>query len=417
MKFFRSEFDTLQKKDSHRFPGLLSRRAQAFNHFTHIGFPTKKWEDWQFTDFSPFQKIHFQLGQQKELNPEDSSVSELLENVYSIVILNGQYQPKRSKIPAGILIEPFMDLLEDIQINDQNNPFFLLNTGLITSGLSIQIPDHFHLDKPIHTFFMTSGVASPVMNHFRLGIQLGKNSSVTIIEQYSGIHSHLYWNNCVTLSDVGENSTLNHYRLQEDTGYHTDTIDYHLKDNAVLNMVQFNKDTELYRGDLYVQYDGQNASVQLNGLSLLTSNQHMDTRVMVNHSQPHCQSNQFFKYILDHKATGVFNGKVVVEKNGQKTDSSQSNRNLLLSPSSSMHSNPQLEIYADDVRCSHGSSTGQLNEDALYYMRSRGIDIHTSQMLMVEGFAGEVFSHIKDKAILNIFQQRLSTWLEELDHG
>ena len=216
---------------------------------------------------------------------------------------------------------------------------------------------------------------------------------------------------------MGKNGELHHTRIQEDTGYHTGNIEYHLQNDARLNTLFFNSGTELYRGDVNISFNGQNASAELNGLSLLKNNQHMDMRVIVDHAYPHCTSNQLFKYILDDKSTGVFNGRVIVQKDSQKTDSSQSNKNLLLSKSSSINSNPQLEIYADDVRCSHGSTTGQLDEEVLYYLRSRGIDAVTAQQLMVEGFAGELLVNSKNEKISAYLRNKLTSWLKSLKNG
>jgi len=242
------------------------------------------------------------MGKRKEINPDDYLIQESLKEVYSIVILNGQFLPEQSKIPKGVFIQTLLDIfLKNAQIEDNRNPFYALNTSLMNSGLSVHVPDGLHVDKPIHLLSLTTGLHSPTMNHPRLVIKIGNNSSATILEQYTGRRNTQYWNNCVTIIDVGKSGIFHHYRLQEDTGYHTETLDYHIEKDASLNAVQFNKDTELYRGDLYLHYGGQNASAQFNGLSLLNMNQHMDTRVIVNHNQPNCQSHQFFKYILDDK--------------------------------------------------------------------------------------------------------------------
>ena len=284
-------------------------------------------------------------------------------------------------------------------------------------GLVVDVSDGIQIDKPIHYQFISTGIEDNIMNHPRLLIRLGENSSTEIIEHYKGESTSLYWNNCVTICELGKNGELHHTRIQEDTGYHTGNIEYHLQNDARLNTLFFNSGTELYRGDVNISFNGQNASAELNGLSLLKNNQHMDMRVIVDHAYPHCTSNQLFKYILDDKSTGVFNGRVIVQKDSQKTDSSQSNKNLLLSKSSSINSNPQLEIYADDVRCSHGSTTGQLDEEVLYYLRSRGIDIVMAQQLMVEGFAGELLVNIKNEKTITYLSNKLTSWLKSLENG
>ncbi len=420
MQHFRSELETLQSKWSDEPNRLSLLRQKAFSRFTELGFPTKKWEDWQFTNFSPFDKTEFRMASVEDLNSAKDYHVQSIGNFYSFIILNGHYQPQLSNVPEGVTIRTLLDVfLKDESIDfspSEGNPFVALNTSLMNSGLAIDIADGIELDKPIHYQFLTTNLTDTVMNHPRLLIRIGENASVSIIEHYHGDNSKLYWNNCVTIAEIGQNSLLNHYRILEDTGYHTGSMEYHLQKDAVLNATYFSKGSELFRGDVRIYFQGQNASAELNGLFLSKDNQHVDTQVIVDHKNPNCTSNQYFKYILDDYAGGVFNGRVIVRENSQKTDSSQTNKNLLLSKTASMHSNPQLEIYADDVRCSHGSSTGQLNEDALYYLRTRGIDISTAHQLMVEGFGGEVLSKIKDESTSSYLHKQLTTWLEELNN-
>ncbi len=420
MQHFRLELETLQSKWSDEPNTLSLLRQKAFSRFIELGFPTKKWEDWQFTDFSPFDKTEFRMASAEDLNSAKDYHIQSIGNFYSIVILNGHYQPQLSHVPEGVTIQTLPDLLLIDELIDfspsEENPFVALNTSLMNSGLAIGIADGIKLTKPIHYQFLTTNLTDMVMNHPRLLIQMGDNASVSIIEQYNSDSSKLYWNNCVTIVKIGLNSSLNHYRILEDTGYYTGSMEYHLQKDAALNATYFSKSSKLFRSNVRIHFQGQNAVAELNGLSLSKDNQHVDMQVIVDHQHPHCTSNQYFKYILDDYAGGVFNGRVIVRKNSQKTDSSQTNKNLLLSKTASMHSNPQLEIYADDVRCSHGSSTGQLDEDALYYLRTRGIDISAAHQLMVEGFGGEVLSKIKDESTSAYLHKQLTTWLEELNN-
>ena len=421
MQHYRSELESLQANGSAEPKELSALRSKAFSRFTELGFPTKKWEDWQFTDFSLFHKSHFRMTTAEDLQPALDYPVEPLKDCYSIIILNGHFQQDRSNVPDGVTIRTLLDVFMDDELTDylntEENPFVALNTSLMNSGLAIDIADQVQLSRPIHYQFITTGLKDNIMNHPRLLIRMGKNSSAEFIEHYKGDTSSLYWNNCVTISELSENSILNHNRIQEDTGYHVGNMEYHLQKDAILNSTIFNQGTELYRGDIRINFYGRNATAKLNGLSLMKDNQHMDTRVIVDHKQPHCNSSQFFKYILDDKASGVFNGRIVVRENSHKTDSKQSNKNLLLSKNASMHSNPQLEIYTDDVRCTHGSSTGQLSEDALYYLRSRGIETAFAQRLMVEGFAAEILTNIKDEGTAAYLNKKLTSWLESLENG
>ena len=421
MNHYKTELDSIQKNWYEEPSELSELRQKAFSRFSECGFPTKKWEDWQFTDFSPFDKTKFRISSADDVKDIDKSHTQSFADSFSIIIINGHYQPQLSHVPNGVTIRTLFDVFikdekADLSYSEEN-PFIALNTSLMNCGLVVDVSDGIQIDKPIHYQFISTGIEDNIMNHPRLLIRLGENSSTEIIEHYKCESTSLYWNNCVTICELGKNGELHHTRIQEDTGYHTGNIEYHLQNDARLNTLFFNSGTELYRGDVNISFNGQNASAELNGLSLLKNNQHMDMRVIVDHAYPHCTSNQLFKYILDDKSTGVFNGRVIVQKDSQKTDSSQSNKNLLLSKSSSMNSNPQLEIYADDVRCSHGSTTGQLDEEVLYYLRSRGIDIVMAQQLMVEGFAGELLVNIKNEKTITYLSNKLTSWLKSLENG
>ena len=421
MEYFKSQLDSLNNQWTHEPEKIMHLRNSALEQFLQMGLPNKHWEDWQFTDFSPFDKTKFRISSADDVKDIDKSHTQSFADSFSIIILNGHYQPQLSHVPNGVTIRTLFDVFikdekADLSYSEEN-PFIALNTSLMNCGLVVDVSDGIQIDKPIHYQFISTGIEDNIMNHPRLLIRLGENSSTEIIEHYKGESTSLYWNNCVTVCELGKNGELHHTRIQEDTGYHTGNIEYHLQNDARLNTLFFNSGTELYRGDVNISFNGQNASAELNGLSLLKNNQHMDMRVIVDHAYPHCTSNQLFKYILDDKSTGVFNGRVIVQKDSQKTDSSQSNKNLLLSKSSSMNSNPQLEIYADDVRCSHGSTTGQLDEEVLYYLRSRGIDIVMAQQLMVEGFAGELLVNIKNEKTITYLSNKLTSWLKSLENG
>ena len=416
MQHYRSELESLQANGSAEPKELSALRSKAFSRFTELGFPTKKWEDWQFTDFTPFDKSHFRMTSAEDMQPALDHKIEVLDNCYSIIILNGHFQSDLSNLPKGVRILTLLDVFmkNDLSelVHTGGNPFVALNTSLMNSGLAVEITEGLELDKPIHYQFITTGLLDQVMNHPRLIIKMGQNSSAHFIEHYKSDQNILYWNNCVTVAELNENSSLEHYRIQEDNGYHIDNIQYSLKRDARLNSVVFNSGTPLYRGDIHIQYHGENGNVNLSGLSLLNDKQHMDTHVIVDHELPHCNSNQFFKYILNDKASGVFNGRVIVREDSQKTDSNQTNKNLLLSDKATMNSNPQLEIYADDVRCTHGSTTGQLSDEVLYYLRSRGINNSMAQKLMVAGFAKEVLANVSHEETADYLNGQLKDWLQ-----
>ena len=421
MQHFRLELETLQSKWSDEPNTLSLLRQKAFSRFIELGFPTKKWEDWQFTDFSPFDKTEFRMASAEDLNSAKDYHIQSIGNFYSIVILNGHYQPQLSHVPEGVTIQTLPDVfLKDGSIDfspSEENPFVALNTSLMNSGLAIGIADGIKLTKPIHYQFLTTNLTDMVMNHPRLLIQMGDNASVSIIEQYNSDSSKLYWNNCVTIVKIGLNSSLNHYRILEDTGYYTGSMEYHLQKDAALNATYFSKSSKLFRSNVRIHFQGQNAVAELNGLSLSKDNQHVDMQVIVDHQHPHCTSNQYFKYILDDYAGGVFNGRVIVRKNSRKTDSSQTNKNLLLSKTASMHSNPQLEIYADEVKCAHGTTVGQLDDNALFYLRTRGLDPQAAKRVLTRAFATTVVEKSPIPELRELIASQVEERLGELHDG
>ncbi len=413
MDHYKIELNSLFSRWDHESDDLVGMRHSAFDRFSELGFPTKKWEDWQFTDFSKFNKIPFRMTTAGDLVEVDGLESRMLKDCYSIIIINGHYQSDLTKLPKGVQVRTLLDVFLKNKMHSlsNGNPFLELNTSLMNSGLAIEIDENVQLDQPIHYLFITTGLNDTIMNHPRLIINAGKNSSAQVIEHYLGENKANYWNNCVTITDQNPNAQLDLIRVQEDSGFHTDNLICLLECDAELRTTQFNNGTQLYRGDFRVEFKGENGNAVLKGLSLLNDANHVDTRVIIDHEHPHCNSDQFFKYILNDASSGVFNGRVIVREDSQKTDSKQSNKNLLLSKKATMHSNPQLEIYADDVRCAHGSTTGQLSEDVLYYLQTRGIEQLAAQKLMVKGFAREVFSNISHEPTVNYLNERLNDWL------
>ena len=408
---------------------IRSLRLDAFELFKKLGFPTKKDEDWRFTNFSKIQNGYFRLSRPSDLPNNFESPKLLNDNSYPIVIINGHYQPQLSKIPNGISVFSGSD---DFKSNphsyaiDSNkaysskmkNPFYLLNTSLMNSGLCFEIHENIQIEKPIEIFFCTSKIDNTIMNHPRFHFRLNKNSKATIIEHYSGQTKQSYFINTVSNFELEENAHLTHFRFQDESfqSNHTSFSGYSLNKYSNLNCNCLSIGSELYRHNIKVDFTGSNGFARVNGLSLIDSNRHHDLNVIVNHLDNSCTSSQLFKFILSDSSTGVFNGKVIVDKDTFQTNANQTNRNLLLSSSSNMNSNPQLEIHAEDVKCSHGSTTGQIDPEALFYLRSRGISKQRAIELVVEGFAKEVFTNIKDDNIQSRVNQKIGQWLESVSN-
>ena len=408
---------------------IRSLRLNAFELFKKLGFPTKKDEDWRFTNFSKIQNGYFRLSRPSDLPNNFESPKLLNDNSYPMVIINGHYQPHLSKIPNGISVFSGSD---DFKSNphsyaiDSNkaysskmkNPFYLLNTSLMNSGLCFEIHENIQIEKPIEIFFCTSEIDDTIMNHPRFHFRLNKNSKATIIEHYSGQTKQPYFINTVSNFELEENAHLTHFRFQDESfqSNHTSFSGYSLNKYSNLNCNCLSIGSELYRHNIKVDFKGSNGFARVNGLSLIDNIRHHDLNVIVNHLDNSCTSSQLFKFILSDSSTGVFNGKVIVDKDTFQTNANQTNRNLLLSSSSNMNSNPQLEIHAEDVKCSHGSTTGQIDPEALFYLRSRGISKQRAIELVVEGFAKEIFTNIKDDNIQSRVNQKIGQWLESVSN-
>ena len=409
MKYFQEQFDALLEYRSNEDDDLRDLRIRAFNDFKETGLPNKKWEEWQFTDFSLIEKGDFRLSREKDLPPIPAHIPGRIPNTYLILIINGHYQPKLSEMPNEVLISTGLEHFQSnpksysfenksVGVSGSSNPFISLNISMMNSGLPIYIPNNVRLSKPIQIIYLTTELSDALMNHPRFVFHLGERSEATIIEHYIGSTPISYFTNSVTKIEIESNAHLNHVLIQEDSAASSlaANTDYILHRESELNTNSISLGGLLYRHNIKLNFKEKGSSANLNGLSLIENKQHHDQHVIVNHSSNKCQSNQLFKYILSDKASGVFNGKVVVKEKTKQTNASQSNKNLVLSPSALMNANPQLEIYADDVKCSHGSTTGQIDHEALFYLRSRGLNKKRAMELIVEGFAGDVIQSIQN---------------------
>ena len=418
MKHFQKEFDELLDYWPDEDPSLRDLRLKAFNKFKELGLPNKKWEEWQFTDFSSITKLNFRLSKDSDLPTLPKTIPGRISNSYIIFIVNGHYQPQLSEIPSSVSIatglEHFRSNPELYSINNSSNPFLSLNTSMMNSGLPIYIKDNAIIEKPIQVVYLTTKISDELMNHPRFSFNAGENSESTIIEQYIGSTSNSYFINAVTQVNIEKNAKLNHVRIQEDDqmSHHTACTYYTLNKSSILNSTSISSGSQLYRHNIKLSLNDESADATLNGLSLTKDSQHHDQHVIVDHNSDACHSNQLFKYILSDKSSGVFNGRVIVRESTKQTDANQSNKNLLLSPHSLMNANPQLEIYAEDVKCSHGSTTGQIDSEALFYLRSRGISKEKAIELIVGGFAEDILENIKNDDLKTFLSKNIFSWLK-----
>ena len=422
MKFLEQEIDKVAMFGLNQSETIKSLQMNAFDEFNKYGLPDKNWEDWKYSDFSFLNNSTFSFGLRKNISELPYPLSEF-NSPNQIVFFNGYYQEDLSSIGNQLSINTIdetynnnPELIEKI-ISKNKNPFHNINSAMMNTGLTINVHNDEIINEPIHIINFTSDIDEPIMNHPLFIMNIGDGSKVSIIEHYFGSTNIEYWVNTVTKIRLHKNSLLNHIRLQEDgnNSYHVADTEYILEKDAELKGFHYASGANSYRQNINVNLNDIGSSSSINGLCLSNHKQKHDHFITINHLKEKCTSNQLFKYILSDAALGIFNGKVIVKKDAQQTNANQTTRNLLLNDKAAAHSNPQLEIYADDVKCSHGSTTGQLDNNAIFYMRSRGIDFKSAQLLLINGFAKEILELISENKVNEYVNDQISYWLENIN--
>ena len=415
LSHFESEFDKIINRAyfSHE---VNSMRKDAFLKFMDTGFPTQKWEDWRFTNLSRLKNESFRISESQDAPHSILDISPYdINDVDTIVIYNGHYQEEISSVPKGI------QLLSGIEYYEKKNgkieckehtPFDLFNTAFMDSGMCFVVEPYTVVETPVRILFISNGESSVMVNP-RIYIDMKESATLTFIEHHVGDALSFFQNESVFLS-LESNSFVDHIRIQSNsTGtLNIANLQVNQKVGSHYSFFQFAVGSQLGRTNIHCELKGKGSECDLNGLALLTHANHLDDNIQIDHIAPNCQSNQSFKFILKDESSGVFNGKTIVQKGAQKTDARQSNKNLLLSKKAVMNSNPQLDIKADDVKCAHSSATGALDEEALFYLRSRGLDIQSSEALMIRGFALEQLELIKNKNIFDYLMKLFQSWLK-----
>lgn len=398
------QFETFLKSHSDEPQVMLDIRKDAFENFLKIGYPTKKHENWRFTNLTKLAKTEYHTIIGKSIEIDAKIINEhSIENSHRIIFINGIFDAELSElgnISKQVSVKNISGSLSNLSHKSNGtdeNPFILLNKAFFSGGYFIDIDSNYIEDKPLHILNIISDEKEFVQHHQQNLIKIGKSSQVSIIEENVNTNKKELFKNTVYNIQVDENSTLSHILLQSNSANTKDLnhIFIEQKGNSTYKTQLISIGGDLVRNEINVQINGENCDTDISGLSLLSNHDHIENYTVINHNKPNSNSQQMFKFILDDSSEGVFNGLVTVQPDAQKTDSQQTNKNILLSKKALMNSNPQLAIYADDVKCSHGSATGQLDEDAIFYMRSRGLDLMAAKTLLIEGFAKEVTDKIK----------------------
>ncbi|MCC6858363.1 MAG: Fe-S cluster assembly protein SufD [Bryobacterales bacterium] len=422
LQSYASCFDRLQQRAGG--PAWLRQlRVAAMARFTELGFPTRRQEEWKYTSVAPVAKGAFAFGDGLIQPPEGVDPLAGLD-CHRLAFVNGRFRADLSSVLDGVeagslsaALNTGNELVENHlarYASYQNHPFVALNTALLEDGAAVRIPAGTILEKPLYLLWLSSG--EQTMSHPRSLIVVGAGSQVSIIEAYAGFGEGVYFTNPVSEIVVGENSIVEYYKVQRERPgcYHVATIQSEQQRGSTLHSHSASFGAALVRNDINSVLDGEGAECVLDGLYTGGGAQHIDNHTTLDHAQPHCSTREYYHGILGGRASGVFSGRIIVRKDAQKTDAIQSNKNLLLSEEASINSKPQLEIYADDVRCTHGATVGQLDADALFYLRSRGIRAEEARNMLIAAFAGGVLDRIRMGALRERLEEMLRQDLQSL---
>jgi Fe-S cluster assembly protein SufD len=411
-KAYQSDFERLISGPLTAEPQWLARfRRESLDRFESLGFPTMKNEDWHFTSVAPIADRVFHPSEGKALSREILASFQLPQlGGPTVTFVNGHYSAELStKLDeeSGVSFESTADAIRrdsGESLRQQlgtiavpaSSAFTALNSAFFRDGAVLRLTRNAVVDAPIHLVFIAAGGDGSV-SHPRNLIVADAHSQATIVESYVTLGDAESFTNVVTEVSLGEGARLSHYKLQSESrrAFHVGTVQARQARNSWYESFSFATGADLSRTNVYTVLDGDAAECVLNGLYLADGTQHMDHQTYVEHVAPNCPSHELYKGILDGRSHGVFNGKVYVHPEAQKTDGKQSNNNLLLSSHARVDTKPQLEIFADDVKCTHGATVGRLDETALFYLRSRGIGMATARQLLTYAFAADVLERLQ----------------------
>ncbi len=407
LETYLTAFAELSKRDpAQDMPWLRKLREDAFESFCNTGFPTTHDEDWRFTNVSSIARTSFALAQETDADLSDSDLApwRIDGAAAQMVFIDGRFVRSLSSIaglPAGIAVSSLKheiakgtELLANhlgSYLNIQRDPFCALNTAFAEDGAFVHVGRGISLKAPIHLLFLSSGKDVPTMMHPRNLLLIEREAQATIIEEYASLGGGTVLCNSATELVAGDNSTVSHYMIEREhqAAFNVSTLRIQQDRSANVASHSVLLGGGLVRNNVHPVLAGEGSECLINGLFVGNARQHLDNYMYVEHRSPHCSSRQFYNGILDGAAHGVFHGRIVVHKDAQKTDAKQTNRNLLLSDDAQIDTKPQLEIYADDVKCTHGATIGQIEENALFYLRSRGIDEISARRILLSAFANE----------------------------
>ena len=404
----------LEPRADARHPAWLRElRSAAFQWVTEHGFPTAKDEAWKYTRVAPILETCFQPAEPNmSRGLSDASIERLVGNNYGgprLVFVNGYFAAEFSvleALPPETQVTHFATLLRadsgaleapfSHAFHTQPQAFTALNAALAEDGALVQIPAHTTVEEPIHLVFLSAPGATPLVIHPRTLVLMGAGSRATLVESHVGSGAEVYLSNAVSEVVLDADAVLEHYRVQNEStaAFHVALLNVRQAEGSHFAAHSFALGAALARQEVRIMLEGPGAEVALNGLYLPRGTQHLDNQTTIEHLAPRCTSRELYKGVIDDRGHGVFDGRIIVRPGAIKTDASQTNKNLLLSQLAQANTQPRLEIFADDVKCAHGAAVGQLDEQAVFYLRSRGIPLAAARSLLIYGFVREMLELI-----------------------
>lgn len=428
-------FTDLQQRTVGQPQWLRTLRENAFGRFCDAGFPTTRDEDWRFTNVTAISQQEFQLPRKNSatVSAEDLQPFQISGTACRLVFVNGYYAPElsdRGQLPAGVEAGALSEAIDKnpkaleaylgCYVDTQRDAFCSLNTAFLQDGSYVHLGQGTVLDAPIHLLYVSTAADTPQMLHPRNLLVAERNAQGSVVEEHVSLGDGVVFSNVVTELIASENSIVSHHLIERENAkaLHISTLRMQQERNTKVSSHSVLTGGALVRNNVHPVLAGEGGECLINGIYLGDDHQHLDNYMMVEHVSPHCASHQFYNGILGGHSHGVFHGRILVHKDAQRTDAKQTNRNLLLSDDAHIDTKPQLEIYADDVKCTHGATIGQIEGNSLFYLRSRGLDEASAREMLLLAFAGECLVRIPSAPVRKYMERIVHrTLLESRSSG
>lgn len=417
-EWYLSSFKKFEEKLNGQSKSFLHQiRKDALTKLSEMSFPTNRDEEWKYTNVQPITKQNFvpaYVSKAEKIKKEDVEKFLFTDFDYHLLVfINGIFSEELSyveNLPTGIFVGSLNRIVKEnpelinkyiSKFSRIDNAFNALNTAYATDGLVVFVPDSNIIEKPIQVLYLNTSAEENILSVPRNLVVTGKNSQVSVIANYQGYGDKVYLSNVVTEVYADENSIVDLYKIQNenDNSFHIEKVQAYQKRNSIFNHYNISFGGAIVRNDINSVLDDENVETHYYGLYLGRGKQHIDNHTFMDHAKPNCMSNELYKGILDDNARGVFNGKIIVRQDAQKTNAYQQNKTVLLSKQAVIDTKPQLEIFADDVKCSHGATVGHLDEVSEFYIRSRGVPQELAKSMLIRAFANDVIETIKIDAL------------------